>query len=108
MGGVLQFILGCALIVFLDRVFPWTVIRAAPQLWEGSMKDVMKRYGFVKFPRTALAALACVAGGLEWLTGLGRLTGGWLYPCFGLVFLAGAAVDTFRARKPGPGERPQD
>jgi hypothetical protein len=96
-----KFIAICTIVILGDRWFLGTVVRAAPQLWEGSMRDVEKRYGLVKFPRTALAVLACVAAGLESLTSVGQSTQYLITIGFMLAFLVAAAVDTWKAQKSG-------
>jgi hypothetical protein len=96
---MLRFLLFCAFIVFSDRVFPPNVYRAAPQLWDGDLRDVYRRYGLVKFPRTALAILACVAAALEFMTSIGRWTQGLLCIGFTGAFVISAAVDIWRAQK---------
>jgi hypothetical protein len=100
---MLKFVAMCVFVVWVDRWFPWTVVKAAPQFWEGSMSDIGKRYGLVKFPRTALAALTCIATGIEMLAGIGQSTRYLISIGFMFAFLVSAAVDTWRARKPGPG-----
>jgi hypothetical protein len=96
---MLQFLLICTSVVFMDRAFPPNVYRAAPQLWDGDLRDVYRRYGLVKFPRTALAFATCVAAGLEFMTNIGRWTQGLLVIGVGCAFLMSAAIDTWRARK---------
>ncbi len=86
--------------IIMDRTFPGNVWRFAPQMFDGDLRDVYKRYGFVSFPRTLLALCVCISSASNRVFDISETAYAIIVTVFAVLFGVSASLDVWRARKP--------